>query len=271
MSRITQEQRNQYATKLKEYKGITDAIVTKEQGYLSLLAKPGPTGAGFVRIKLVETMLELTSYQLLLNTISMALLGVKNEDALGEARKSLTKGMKYVEDIVTGLVDASYSEYESNLSQIASMTYDERYALVRKLCFAIRELEEGYGSNSKWKWSFVELWGKCSAITKNLLDLKQAYLDMDLASPYRIQALSYVGLVKKLLQSTADKYREKYELVSKKTDDFRQAILYLSALRRLHVVFAERNEADELKKKIDIWTGKLDSDLKKREEESKKR
>jgi hypothetical protein len=115
------------------------------------------------------------------------------------------------------------------------------------------------------------MWGKLATVAKNSLDLKRAFLDMDLVSPNRMIVLSYIGFIKKQLQTTADRYREKYEVSSMKMDDFKQAILFLNALRRIHVVFAERNEADELKKKIEIWSAKLENDIKKKEEESRKR
>ncbi len=271
MSKITQEQRNRYAAKVKEYRVTTDSILAKEQTFLNLLKQPGSQGPGYVRKKLSEEMLALTSYQILVNTLSVALLGIKNEDSLAEARKSIGRCIKYLEEIVTGLVDAPFSEYEANLEGISEITYEERYEHVRKIGFAIREIEEGYGANSKWKWSFVEMWGKLAAVAKNCLDLKRAYQDLDLLSPNRMIVVSYVAFVKKLLQTTADRYREKYEVSSMKMDDFKQAILFLNALRRIHIVFGERSEADELKKKIEIWSTKLESDLKKRDEESKKR
>ncbi len=271
MSKITQEQRNRYAAKVKEYKTMTDAILAKEQSFLNLLKQPGGQGLGYVRLRLSEQTLALTSYQILVNSLSVSLLGIKNEDSLAEARKSIGRSIKYLEDIVTGYVDAAFSEYEQNLEAISEATYEERYAHLRKIGFAIREIEEAYGANSKWKWSFVELWGKLAAVAKNCLDLKKAYVDMDLASPNRMITFSYLAFVKKLLQTTADRYREKYEVSSMKMDDFKQAILFLNALRRIHVVFGERSEAEDLKKKIEIWSAKLESDQKKREEESKKR
>jgi hypothetical protein len=269
MSNITQEQRNRYAAKVKEYKTTTDAILAKEQSFLNVLKQPGGQGLGYVRIKLSQEMLALSSYQVLVNTLSVSLLGIKNEESLTEARRTILKSIKYLEDIVTGYVDVPFSDYEKNLEDISEKTYEERHTHLRKVGFAIREIEEGFGANSKWKWSFVELWGKFAAVAKNSLDLKRAYVDMDLTSPNRMIVLSYLGFVKKLLQGTADRYREKYEVSSMKMDDFKQAILFLNALRRIHMNLGERNEAEELKKKIEIWSAKLESDQKKREEEAK--
>jgi hypothetical protein len=271
MPKISQEQRNRYAAKVKELKAESDALVSKEQGLLNLLKQPGGQGLGYVRMKLAEDTLALTSYHILVNTLSVSLLGIKNEDALAEARKAIMRCIKYLEEIVSPFVDAPFSEYEKNLEAISEVSYDDRYALIRKIGFAIREIEEGYGSNSKWKWSFVELWGKHAAVAKNLLNLKQAFQDIDFSSPHRIIVSAYVGFIKQQFQMTADRYREKYEMFSNKMDDFKQAIVFLNALRRIHTVFGERTEAEELKKKIDIWAAKLESDQKKREEEARKR
>lgn len=270
MARITLEQRNRYAAKVKEYKASTDAILATEQSLLTLL-KQQSQGAGYARIKLANEALVLTSYYILVNTLSVSLLGIKNEDYLAEARKAIGRSIKYLEEIVTGYVDAAFSEYEKNLEEISEVSYEERYALLRKIGFAIREIEEGYGANSKWKWAFVEIWAKYAVVAKNMLDLKKAYQDMDLTSPNRMVVISYISFVKRMFQNTADRYREKYEMFSNKMEDFKQAILYLTGLRRLHIIFGERAEADELKKKIEIWSTKLESDQKKREEEAHKR
>ena len=52
-------------------------------------------------------------------------------------------------------------------------------------------------------------------------------------------------------------------------DDFRLGINYLLALRRIHLILNERNEAEEAKKKADIWKEKMDKDHKKNEAQKK--
>jgi hypothetical protein len=146
---------------------------------------------------------------------------------------------------------------------------EHRYRLVRKFGFAIQSLEDAFGENSKYAGSFLEIWGKFSAVSKNLVNLKTAVSDMDFSSPLRTVIMTHLGLVKSLFQRVADKYREQYELYTHKTQDFRKAIVYLGALRRLHIVLSERDEAETLKKKMDIWTTKLEADLKKAEEDKK--
>ena len=81
--------------------------------------------------------------------------------------------------------------------------------------------------------------------------------------------MSHLALVKQLFQRCADKYREQYELYTHKVQDFRAAVIYLQALRRIHIVLSERDEAETLKRKVEIWSTKLEADLKKAEEAKK--
>ncbi len=268
MGKITQEQRNRYFEKVKEHRKTIEAGIAKEKTILDLLARD-ETGAGYKRITLAEGGLDLCSWYILVNTLSVSLLGIKNEDYLLEARKTLVRAVKYLEDTVTGYLDVPFSDYEEKLEEIKDYDVDNRFRLVRKLCFAVQSLEDAFGENSKYSASFIEIWGKVAAVAKNLVNLKTAIPDMDFSSPLRDTVASQLGLVKRLFQRSADKYREQYELYTHKTQDFRTAIVYLQALRRVHIALSERDEAETLKRKVEIWTTKLEADQKKAEEAKK--
>lgn len=80
---------------------------------------------------------------------------------------------------------------------------------------------------------------------------------------------AHLHLTRQLLQQAADRYREKYELSTNRLDDFKLAIRYLSALRRLHVLMGENSESEVVKKKIEIWKTKMESDQRRKETASK--
>jgi hypothetical protein len=208
----------------------------------------------------VEEMLNLTSYYIAQNGISQAVLKNKNEDALNEGRKSVYKSVIYLEKIVTSLVDAAYSEYEDNLKQIESLNAARRYHLVRKMGLTIQLLENAYGENSKWKWSFVELEGRFAATAKNILNLRNAITNSDPRSPNYAPTIYHLRLVKKLLMQAADRYRERYELSTNRVSDFETGIRYLSALYRIHILLGDREESVAVKRKLDIWENKLNRD-----------
>jgi len=265
MAKISNEERHKYFEKIKPYKVVIDAILKREQAAVQLIRKE-PESAAFKRLGLVEEMLDATSHYILINGISQAVLKVKNEDALNDARKSLYKSVIYMEEVVTNYVDAPFSEYEEKLAVIESIDADKRYLLARKLGLAIELLENAYGDNTKWKWSFVELEGRYATVTKNLMNLRNAVANTDPRSPDYEPTVYHLRLIKKLLTQSADRYREKYELSTNRIDDFKQGITFLAALRRVHVLVGDREEAEIVKKKLDIWTIKLESDLRKQEE-----
>jgi hypothetical protein len=265
MGKITSEQKTRYFEKVKEHRKAIEAGLAKEKTLLQLVASD-ESGAGYKRLVLAEGTLDLCSWYILVNTLSVSLLGIKNEDYLLEARKTLVRAIRYLEETVTGSLDAAFSEYEAKLEEIKDFDNENRFRLVRKLGFAIQALEDAFGENSKYAASFIEIWGRLGAVAKNLINLKTAVPDMDFSSPIRPVVMSHLGLVKRLFQRSADKYREQYELYTHKTEDFRRAVIFLQALRRVHIVLNERDEAETVKKRIDIWTTKLEADQKKAEE-----
>ena len=77
--------------------------------------------------------------------------------------------------------------------------------------------------------------------------------------------------MRRLLQGAADNYRLKYEISTNRMDDFRVAISYLGALQRLSLLLGRQNEATGLKRKIDIWREKMETDHKNSEKASRLR
>jgi hypothetical protein len=114
----------------------------------------------------------------------------------------------------------------------------------------------------------VELEGRFATITKNIFDLKNAVANTDPRSPSYEPTVYHLRLIKKLLMQAADRYREKYELSTNRIDDFKQGINFLSALRRIHVLMGDRDEAETVKKKYEIWSAKLEADIKKSDEKA---
>jgi hypothetical protein len=244
------------------YNEVIEELLSREKETLSLIRQDS-NDPGMKRIALADDMLDLTSNYIIVNGISLAVLGIKNEEALNEARKSIYKCIIYLEGVVSNYVDAPFSDYEEKLAGIAAMDAAARYLIVRKIGLAIQLLEDAYGGNSKWKWSFVELEGRFAAVTKNIMDLKKAVVNTDPRSPEYEPTVYHLRLIKKLLSQTADRYRERYELSTKNAEDFNMGIRFLSALRRLYSLLGPRDDAEMTKKKLDIWSAKLEADIKK--------
>jgi hypothetical protein len=270
MAKISNEDRHQYYEKIKPYKATIQYLLKREEMMLQIIKKDS-RGAAFKRLTLAEEMVSLASHDIIISGVSLSMLRLRNEEALNDGRKSLYKAVIYLEEVVTPLVDAPYSDYEEKLAEIAPIDAMRRYTLIKKVGLGIELHEKAYGDNTKWRWAFVELEGRYAAVAKNIMDLKTAVANTDPSSPDYAPTVYHLRLLKKLLLQAADRYREKYELSTNRIDDFRMGIHFLNALKRIHILMGDRNDVETVKKKAEIWSAKLEVDIKRQEEEAVKR
>jgi hypothetical protein len=259
MAKISDRERVEYREKTKKYQAMIEAALAGEKKALGEIGRD-PEAAAMKRLSLAGGMLDLSSCYIIQNGISQSVLRIRNEEALNDARKAVYKGVIYLEQIVTSLLDVPYSEYEGNLKLIAALDAEQRYFLIRKMGFAINLLKNAYGDNSKWKWAFVELEGRYATVAKNIIDLKNTVANTDPRSPHYAPTVYHLRLVVKLLMQAADRYRERYELSTSRISDFETGISFLSALRRICLILGDREKAWGVKRKLDIWETKLKTD-----------
>ena len=251
----------QYQHAIKVYRDIIVSSISREQEVL-LLIQDDPENAAFLHIELAEDLLNRASYQILINSLSLAYLKIREKEAMNDSRKSIYKSIFYLEQVVSDFVDVPFSDYEERLGRVASLDAAARFFLIRKMGVAVSLLEDTYGNQSQWKWAFVELEGRFAAVAKNILDLKNALANTDMRSPDYALTVRHLRLIKKILARAADRYREKYELSTHRIDDFKMGIHFLGALRRIHVLMGDRNEAETVKKRLETWSAKLETDIK---------
>ena len=151
MAKISEEARKKYTQKINEYKKVINDILEAEKKIAVKLRK-GDLEQNIQRIKLADMNLNLISYYVFMNTLSVDLLSVKYESGLNNARKCCYKVLIYLEEIVSRYIDTPFSDYEEGLQSINTITEIAKYGLIKKLGFSISLVETGYGENSKWKW-----------------------------------------------------------------------------------------------------------------------
>lgn len=270
MAKVNEEARKKYFERIAPYKKTVNELKDKESRIEAML-KVDAAGEPYKRLALARDNLCTVSRFLVINSLSVSLLGVKNENALNDARKTCYKAVIQLEKVFTNLLDVPFSEYEEALKACESFPEMERFELVRKTGLSIALVKEGLGDNSRWKWSIVELEGRLAAVAKNSLNLKTLVQGMDPRSDGYRERIEFFNLTRKILQGAADSYRMRYEVSTGRMDDFRTAISYLGALQRLSLLLGRANEAAALKRKIDIWKGKMESDQKNSEKSSSRR
>jgi hypothetical protein len=254
----SEAERQQYAQTIIPYRAKIDAL-WKEEARLLETVEADPS----VRLSLSETMLNISSYYLLLHDLFVTICKTANEPLLLESRKCIAKALSYLEDVVTKCVDSPFSDYEDKLAVISEVSPEQRYHLVQKLGLSVMLLTKGLGETSRWQWPLVEMEGRAAVVTKNIIDLKNMFVNLDFRSPSYEATFQHTHLVKRLLRNAADRYRARYEISTNQINDFRVAINFLCALRRIHILLGEANDAESLKRTIDGWTAKFDIDIKK--------
>jgi hypothetical protein len=262
MAKVSEKARRQFFDKIKQYKQAISDILEEEKRTSGAFGKED-LEHNLERLHLSSRNLSLVAYYSVLNSLSLSLLGVKNEAYLNEARKCLYKAIIHLEQAVSTYMDVPFSEYEDRLESIEAYDDPSRYGLLAKLGFAIDMVEEGFGQNSKWKWSFVELKGRYAVVAKNLINFKTLFSRLDPRIEGYEARIAHINLVKELLQNAADGYRQKYELSTQRADDMQTGINLLSALRRVYIMLGESEESDVAKRKIEIWRTKMETDIKK--------
>ena len=265
---ISNVSRDKNIEQTQVYRTTTEEILKNEKDILDTLNEGDPDAA-FKRLTLVELMLNLTSNYIVIDGVIRAVLKLRSEESLNEARKALYKSIIYLEEIVSKYIDAPYSDYEDKLAAIETVSPADRYLLVRKMGLTIDLLKSAYGENTKWKWTFVEIEGRYATVAKNIMNLKTVLINSNFDSEHYEPTVRHLALIKELLMQAANRFREKYELSSNRIDDFKMGILFLSALRRLCIVTGDQAEAVTTKKKLDTWNQKLAADMEKMEKEEK--
>ncbi len=265
MAKITAESREAFTQKSAKYKELIKGVFAKEKEINAELQKDKSEEAEKT-FQLADQMLYAVTLYIAINNLSVEMLGVKNEENLNEGRKTLYKAIIYLEkfDKSMSIVDSTPDDLKECWEKLVNIPIDKRYYLSRKLGLAIELIMEAYGDNSKWKWSFVELQGRFITVSKNMLNMTEASKDyFDGRAENHDVAVYYMRMLKTQLLKCAEGYRDRYELSTRRADDMRLGINYLLAYRRLLIVLGNADEAEEVKKKAQVWKDNMEADIKK--------
>jgi hypothetical protein len=236
---------------------------------ISTLEAKKDDGSQLHGVQVASLYIDLVTIYCAMTDLSISLLGYKNESYLEIGRKSLYKAIILLEGIVTNVVDMPLGENYEKLKGLDDLQDEERLKLMRKIGYTVSLLEDRYGQNSKWRWSFVEIEGRYAVVAKNLFDFR-TYQEKNDPREAGFDARSdYLDLVKELLINTSKRYREKYELTDHLQDDMKKAIDRLRALKRIHILFNESAQVQNVSKQIELWSQKVEADMKAKEKRLK--
>jgi len=261
------EKQEEYEQKTQSYNSSVEQLLKDTQDVETALKKGEIPEPEFMKIKLSISMLTLVSNYLAMNQVYVTIFNKPNENLQNEARKSIHRCLGFLEEVVTNIIDAPFSDYSEGLAKIEAVSPLQRYSLVEKIGQQLTNLKEAYGKNTKWANIILEFEGRYAVVAKNLINLRDYFVNSDFESPHYEPTIRHIRKVRELLEQSADGYRKKYELSTKAIDDFQKGINYLSALKRLDIFTGDQESAVTTKKKIETWTAKMKADAEKQKAE----
>lgn len=220
--------------------------------------------APYYSVELAVNYMKLIKLELGISDLSEEMIGIKNDSAQADARKSFLLVLQSFEEIVGKDIDRSLRANDEGIAKISLLNPAQILHLVEQIYLIFNDLKDKMGGGgrsgeedkvlsggSKWYWSFVDLQARVAVLTKNITDFSNVAKLRDPRTPYYKERRALMRLCQENIQSAAKEYRTKYELAGKIRDDMKMVIELLSVLRKINVLFGKTDEAEKIKNIID--------------------
>lgn len=271
LKQIPKEKKEAYNAIVKDLKEQVEIIQKKAQKLEREGMKEKTLNAFYTRIAACNVYMDTVKLYCKMNEYSLQIMEIKNDLYLSNARKDVYQAIKMLESIFGAIMDTSLTENTETIEQLTMMNPKRYLYLMKKIEYCITLVEYSEGDNSKWKWAFVDMYGKFAVVSKNMTNFKDYINRMySPADPYYEDVNEIIRLNKKALDTAAQKFRTKYELSTMDVQDMNKAIELLNQVVKIYIILNEQEIAQDTKKTIEKWKDKMDLDLKKKDEELKK-
>jgi len=219
----------------------------------------------FFHIGMASKILKQINIYVDMNHLSERMMGIKNNANLDTAKRLLNKLFLEMEKVVTLNVDTSLTHNKEMLDQIKPMTPRMKLNFYKHLERVIRRLVAGYGENTKWKWSFPELWGKLAIIGKNIIDFREIQGKRDPREEFYYDRQELLNTVKDALFNASAQYRDKFEISTKSTNDLVFAMKLLEDLRKISAMTGDQELSKKCKAGVDSYKARIKSEQKEKQ------
>ena len=246
---ISKAEKAAYNDEIKDLKKEVDLFIKDTKNILTKKKKM-PNIASYLNIEYTFYLMRIINIYLKMSDLSLEMLKIKNERFLNDARKEFYKILQTMEEVVGNEIDRTLKSNDEYLVKIEKFSPADVLDLVDKINTVFFNLKNKVGESSKWKWSFVELQARVAVITKNITNFSDVAKLRDPRTEYYQDRREMMQLCKDGLTEAAKQYRNKYELSGRARDDLKKSIEFLSALRKIHVLFGESEDAEKIKKTI---------------------
>ncbi len=260
---ISKAQKAAYNDETKEKKIEIEAL-KKAIKEIMLKKKKYPNIEPYYNMEIIHYLIRDIELNIEMNNLSVHRLNIKNNKSLDNAKSSLSKIFQSMKETVGDEVGReSLRENDEHLAKIGKLNARQILDLANKINDTFYSLKNSMGEDSKWKWLFVEFQAKLAIMNRNLLNFSDIQKHRDPREPFFHDRREHLQLVKDSLTTAAKQYRTKYELSAKSREDLKKSIDLLEALRKVHMVLGESQDADKLKATIDAARQTLEAGDKK--------
>lgn len=266
---VSKAEKAAYNDEIKDIKKEIDVLngLLRE---ITVKKRKMPKIGAYYNLEMASKQMDMIDHYLKMNDLSVEMLDYKNESSLNNARKEFYKILQELEEIVGSDVDRTLKENDEYLQHIDRLNPRQILEFLNRLYRVFVNLRASVGESSKWKWSFVELHSRVAIITKNITSFSDIAKLRDPRMEYYYDRRDLMQRCKESLTEAAKQYRTKYELSGKAREDLKKSIDLLAALRKIHVLFGEDEEATKLKNTIDAAKQTLAAEDQSEKEKKKK-
>jgi len=272
LKQIPKEKKEAYNLTVKDLREKVDLILKKAQKFEREGMRDKEVVSFYKRVAASINYLETVKIFNKMNEYSIQIMDIKNDLYLSNARKNIYQAIKMLETIVGSVIDSSLTDNAEIMEKLILLNPKRIINLLKKIDYYIATIQLAEGENSKWKWTFVEMYGKLAALTKNLINFKvYGQQIFDPTTPFYEDINELFQFSKKHIETAAQKYRAKYELSTMDVSDMNKGLDFLNLLLRINILLNEQVQAQETKKTIEKWKDKFEEDIRKKDAEVKKK
>ncbi|HNV44441.1 MAG: hypothetical protein KBG82_09215 [Spirochaetes bacterium] len=257
---ITREQREKFALESANINGKIKTILDEIRDEDEKLRSCEDFEIPYIQFTICEKLLDVVELNLQIHDKHMSIIGLKHEASLDEARKKIAEIFIRLESITSSVIDLELSEIVKKQKLFPLYKDAQRLELVQRYFYLIERIEKGYGENSKWISSFVDIRGRGANIAKNLLDYIGLRSKNDPSEEGFNERRRLREIVEQSLIQSAKEYRERYEISGHNKEDMKKALDFLRALARMYIAENKREQLERMKKTIFIWNEKFKKD-----------
>jgi len=265
---ITKEQKNEFNENLADFKVYLDDL-KKETSLYKSQQKKNKNLEPYYNIALAIDSVKLINTCILINEMSVSIMGLKNENYLGIARKEIYNIFSYMEKVVGSDFDGSLSENKDLLALIEEYNPVQRLNLIKAVQEIIFKMIDAFGTGSKWKWSWPEIHFKLAVLAKNLMDFRAMEAENDLENPYYHTRKEHFNMIVELANFAAQEYRTKFDLSTQDVGDLKKSVSLLEMNRKIFQITGETDDLEKTKTLIESLKEKIE--LIEAEKEKKKK